>query len=117
MNFFNKKIIFTSRSSGGSGINMLATDITSNGLLATIPDGCIIDHIVFNETSGASVTVDIGTTAGDDDVLAAEVCPASETHIATLGTIFSVSSTQQIFISSAAWTTASLDVYILLRKI
>jgi hypothetical protein len=114
---FFKKRIFTVNAVTGSTMNISATDIDSDGLITTIPPGYMLEFLVFSETGGAGVTIDIGTTAGDDDIISAYVIGANELVTQSIGMVFSTTATQQIFIHSAAWTTAELDIYILLRQL
>jgi hypothetical protein len=117
---FFKKRIFTVNAVNGSTMNISTTDIDANGLITTIPPGYMLEFLVFSETStapGTAVTINIGTTAGDDDILSAYAIGANELITMSIGTIFSMTATQQIYVSSSAWTTAILDIYILLRKI
>jgi hypothetical protein len=117
---FFKKRIFTVNAVNGYTMNISTTDIDANGLITTIPPGYMLEFLVFSETStapGTAVTINIGTTAGDDDILSAYAIGANELITMSIGTIFSMTATQQIYVSSSAWTTAILDIYILLRKI
>lgn len=114
--FFRKRI-FSVRSSNGAATNVEVLGTDSDGLITTIPAGYMLEFIVFSEVGGAGVTIDVGTTAGDDDVISSYVIGANEVLTQSLGIVFSTTATQQIFIHSAAWTTSELDIYVLLRKL
>jgi hypothetical protein len=111
-----KKRIFTAHTSA-SNMEVFVPDIDSNGLIVTIPAGYMLEFIVFDETGGSDVTVDIGTTAGDDDIIADYLIESGETDTLSINTVYSMSSTQTIYISSSSWGTSSLDIYVLMRKI
>ncbi len=103
--FFKKKI-FSVRASNGSAINVETPDVDSNSLITTIPAGYMLEFIIFHETVGDAITIDIGTTAGDDDILSAYTVGASEIRTQSIGTVFSTTTTQSIYVSSAAWQTS-----------
>lgn len=117
MDIFFKKRIFSVRASNGAATNIEVLGADSDGLITTIPAGYMLEFLVFSETGGAAVTIDVGTTAGDDDIISSYAIGSNDVLTQSLGIVFSTTSTQQIFIHSAAWTTAELDIYILLRKL
>lgn len=114
---FYKKRIFSVRASNGNSVNVEVPDIDSDSLITTIPAGYMLEFLVLHETTGADVTIDIGTTAGDDDLISSLTVSGSGFSTQSLGSVFSLTSTQQIYISSSAWGTSSLDIFALLRKI
>lgn len=114
---FFKKRIFSVRATDGTSPNVSVSDIDSDSIITTIPAGYMLEFLVFSETGGAGITIDVGTTAGDDDIISSYVIGANDVLTQSLGIVFSTSTTQQIYVSSGAWTTAVLDIYVLLRKL
>jgi hypothetical protein len=90
--------------------------VHASGLLAVIPIGYMLELVIAQETGGANVDIKLGTAAGLDDIaptqtMTASVCTSILLDRPPQGTAYNV------FITSAAWTTASLNVYLVTRKI
>ena len=99
-----------------SRITMLG--VTGNQLLGTVPNGYELDQLVAVETGGASVVINLGITVGGNEIVPLETVTASASNVFvyhytkdnTLGSF-------PVYISSAAWGTSNLNVYLILRKI
>ncbi len=72
--------------------------------------------IVIENLSASSVTIDIGTTLGGDEISSSLVCAPGITQL-FVNQIFDASVDQSIFISSLAWGTEYIDVHIYQTKI
>ena len=72
--------------------------------------------IVVENLSASSVTINIGTTVGGNEISSGLVCAPGITHV-FVNEIFSASADQSIFISSLAWGTEYIDVHIYQTKI
>lgn len=83
--------------------------ITSNSLAYTLPAGDILDLLNFSETSGNAVTLNIGTTPGGSEIDSGIVVSASGEVNYRIQYSDKTSSTT-IYINSAAWGGASIDV-------
>lgn len=90
---------------------------TGDGTLFEIPKGYMLELIVFAETGGSDVTVDVGTTNGGNEVFPAVTVSANGTQVVQINDLYSLTAAQSIYISSAAWGTSSLNVYGLTRKV
>jgi len=93
------------------------TDISSN-TDTVIPAGYKITSFVFEETGGtSSVTIDVGTTSGGTDIINSRTVGSSSLVEGAIGTsIFSKTSSQQIYIESSSWSTAVVDISIRIEK-
>jgi hypothetical protein len=92
------------------------TGITSN-TLTSILSKYTITSVVLNETSGSSITVNIGTETGTTDIVNGEVVDANELKRAAIGKdTFSLTENQFIYIESDDWSNSSLDVYIKIER-
>jgi hypothetical protein len=83
-----------------------------------IPAKFRIVSIVFNETSGnAAGNISVGITSGGTDIINAETVGASALIDGAIGTsIFSITSSQLIYITSSAWGSGVVDTYIRMEK-
>jgi hypothetical protein len=98
----------------GGGATLTATGVTANASFGTLPANGFLLFALFRETAGHTISVGIGTTSGATDVLAAQTVPASGTltvpiTVFSLGW-FSASLTQTLFLSSASWGGATINV-------
>lgn len=99
-----------------SRISMLG--INGNQLLGTVPNGYELEQVVIVESGGANVIINLGTTVEGNDIVPLETVNANASNVfvynftkdATLGSF-------PVYISSAAWTTSNLNVYLILRKV
>ena len=102
---------------GITGDKQLAlTDIT--GASANVKAKFEISAIVVQNTTANAVTINIGSTALGTDVVNAFVLGASETKKLPLSTtFFSTTTGQNLFISSALWNSANLNIHVTISKI
>ena len=105
---------------GGGGSTLLTgTGIVANAQIGATPlpaNGVLLNAVV-RETAGHAVTISLGTTLGGTDITTAAVdVPASGLvliSLLSLGKIwFSATATQAIYVTSAAWSSASVNVEI-----
>ena len=75
------------------------------------------NDIIIENTSGTSVTINIGTTLGGVEIASALVCAAGSLQQVSVNHIYSSTTTQSIFIASSSWTTASIDIHINQTKV
>jgi|SRR6185312_13913745 len=92
-----------------------ANDTTTTAV--SIPANAVLRAIYINNTTANAVTggVDIGTTAGGADIIAAQAVAANAKVVINPGALlvqwFSTSAAQQIFVTAhTAWNSASLNV-------
>jgi hypothetical protein len=83
-----------------------------------IPAGYRIMSLVCEETTGnAAGNISVGTITGGTNIVNSESLSANGLLDTALGTsIFSTTSSQQIFISSSSWGSAAVDFHIRLEK-
>lgn len=113
---FRRKQIFSAQP-----VNNVPTysvpSIIGDGLLFTVPVGYMLEFIIVKETNSGTVTIQIGTSGGDSDIVPGTVIAADSTTVFDIGVMFDAS--QQIFISDTGggWGTAEIDVYVLTRRV
>ena len=89
-----------------------------NGNSANVKAKFEISAIAVQNTTANAVTINIGSTALGTDVVNAFVLGASETKKLPLGTtFFSITSGQNLFISSALWNSANINIHVTISKI
>ena len=95
----------------GTPVVITTSSVVANGLVGIVPAGYMLETVVAQETGGANVDIKLGTAAGLDNIafsqtMAASVCTTIFLDRAPQATPYNV------FVSSAAWTTASLNIYL-----
>ena len=98
--------------------SLTATGITSNAQLGAtpLPANGVILYAVFRETVGHSVNIALGSTSGASDIMPVQTVPGGGTlTVAVSGggfnaNWFSAASTQNIYVTSASWGSASINV-------
>lgn len=89
-----------------------------NGNSANVKAKFEISAIVVQNTTGNAVTINIGSTALGTDVVNGFALGANETKKLPLGTtFFSITSGQNLFISSGSWNSANLNIHVTISKI
>jgi hypothetical protein len=89
-----------------------------NGDSANVKAKFEISAIAVQNTTANAVTINIGSTALGTDVVNAFALGASETKKLPLGTtFFSITSGQNLFISSGSWNSASINIHVTISKI
>jgi hypothetical protein len=102
--------------SGGSITQLNASAIVANGQLGStaLPANNVLLYAILRETAGHAVNIALGTTSGATDVMPTVTVPASGViEVSTLGFAkvwFSAGSTQSIYVTSASWGSASLNI-------
>jgi hypothetical protein len=96
------------------GLTLSGSGFTANAAIGTLPANAIITSIIFRETAGVGVNVSLGTTSGGTQVLSAQAVAASGT-LTLLATAFtenwfSAVATQLLYLNSASWGGASINV-------
>lgn len=92
------------------------TDIT--GASANVKAKFEISAIAVQNTTANAVTINIGSTALGTDVVNAFALGASETKKLPLSTtFFSITSGQNLFISSGSWNSANINIHVTISKI
>jgi hypothetical protein len=93
------------------------TDIDAD-TTTVIPAKYRIVSFVFNETSGYTAgNISVGTGATGTEIINTEALGASALLDGSIGQeIFSITSSQMIYISSSAWGTSLVDITIRLEK-
>lgn len=86
-----------------------------------VPVGYMLEYVIFEELTGNEVTLDLGTSAGGNQVLLNQVIPANEITVAVVNRLFSFASMQTLYLNdddpSSGWNGGSVDVYLVMRKI
>lgn len=110
---------------GGAGAGVGSTKplsflgVTADGLLGAVPAGYAIEIINTMETGGVAVDIDYGTTALGTEIVPA--IPIAGNASDLTGMLFNPNADESgfnIYVSNnLAWGAASLDIYIILRKI
>lgn len=117
---YSKKRLYTKGggSTSNSLLNLSSLTTTVDGALFTLPKGYTIEFFNIEETAGGTMTIQIGTTAGGNDIVGGYPISASTVHTATVDYTHSNSAVQIIYISDTGggWGTASLDITAVLRK-
>lgn len=89
-----------------------------NGNSANVKAKFEISAIAIQNTTANAVTINIGSTALGTNVVNAFALGASETKKLPLGTtFFSTTSGQNLFISSALWNSANINIHVTISKI
>ena len=103
---------------GVTGDKQLAL-LDINGNSANVKAKFEISAIAVQNTTSNAVTINIGSTALGTDVVNAFVIPASSPPVKLpLGTtFFSTTSGQNLFISSALWNSANINIHVTISKI
>ena len=102
---------------GVTGDKQLAL-LDINGNSANVKAKFEISAIVVQNTTANAVTINIGSTALGTDVVNAFVLGASETKKLPLSTtFFSTTTGQNLFISSALWNSANINIHVTISKI
>ena len=116
-----KRLFEKNAVSGGTGVITIPAVIGNSAPgvpMVSIPAGYIVEMIVFLHTGTADATIDLGYTAGANDIVDDLAIPNSNNTVYPLH--WGVGSTlagYNIYISSASWVNVSLAVYVLLRKV
>ena len=118
-NIFVKPKIFTlSSSSSGAPAPIPVAGVVGNGLLYAVPAGYMVEMVSFAETAGHDVSIDLGTTvAGSEIVSTLDITANGVMNYTCTYNKDTTYGTFNLYISSLAWGGASLDVYIILRKV
>ena len=89
-----------------------------NGNSANVKAKFEISAIAVQNTTANAVTINVGSTALGTDVVNAFALGASETKKLPLGTtFFSITTGQNLFISSALWNSANINIHVTISKI
>lgn len=89
-----------------------------NGNSANVKAKFEISAIAVQNTTANAVTINVGSTALGTDVVNAFALGASETKKLPLGTtFFSITSGQNLFISSGSWNSANINIHVTISKI
>jgi hypothetical protein len=92
------------------------TDI--NGVSANVKAKFEISAIVVQNTTANAVTINVGSTALGTNVANAVVINANSVVKLPLGTtFFSITSGQNLFISSGSWNSANINIHVTISKI
>ena len=97
-----------------------ATGVVANGLVAAIPSGHMLEKVVIKETGGAGITINLGYTAGSDEIGKGEVIVASDRTILLYDHMNTALTGFNVYISKVgggAWAPTSLDIYFVTRKV
>ena len=95
---------------------LVLTDI--NGASANVKAKFEISAIAVQNTTANAVTINVGSTALGTDVANAVVIGANAVLKLPLGTtFFSITSGQNLFISSGSWNSASINIHVTISKI
>lgn len=93
---------------------LVGTGIVVNTFLGNLLANGTILYAILRETAGHNVNVSIGTTTGGVDILAPVTVTASTSLVVPVTSFllnwFSASATQAIFINSASWSSASINI-------
>ena len=98
---------------------MTAIGITSNNQIGSspLPANAVILYAVFRETAGHSIDVSLGSTNGGSDVMSALAIPPNGTLTVGVSGLtnnwFSLTEAQDVYIASASWTGASVNVLLI----
>jgi len=94
------------------------TGKTSNTTLTNVvPAGCRVKDVVITNTTANAVYVNIGSGAGLTDVANNIEVPASDFVVFQPNNIFSASATQTLYLHSANWNSASLNIIMIFEKL
>lgn len=91
-----------------------ASGVAANAGLGALPANAFLLYALIRETAGNPVNVEIGTSSGASDVMGAVAVPANGTVQATAQAFskiwFSASATQNLFLNSASWGGANINI-------
>jgi len=94
-------------------LSFTQNNVTSNGQLGTLPADGVIAFLVLRETAGHAASVGVGSSSGATDVLPPQQVAASGAVMIPISAFsaawFSVSSAQVLYLTSAAWGSASIN--------
>lgn len=116
---FNANTVWDPKASGlSTQLTGTAIGVTANATLTTLPANATILYAVAHEKAGNAVTIGLGTTSGATDVVTSVAIPANTSVVIPSSSFspgkqwFSNSATQAIFIDSASWSSASVNITI-----
>lgn len=86
-----------------------------------IPPGYQLDYIVFVNSTANAATLDLGTTAGNNDVFLNQVIPASGITTIVINKTFSMLARQSLYLNdddaASSWNSSSLIAILLMRRV
>lgn len=99
----------------------IATTVTSDTLWEdVVPAGYMLEYVVLENTTGNTATLSMGTTDNDDDVFSLQSIPGNDITVVEIKDVYSMSVAQDLDINDSGggnWNSATLNVYLLMRKI
>lgn len=112
------KILGEVRESDINGYSYPVTAINANGLLKNIPLGYLLEGILFLSKNANNVTINLGLTAGTDTIYPLlDVLGNQSTFLRLDYSSGNTLAAFDVYISSALWGGAVLDVYLITTKI
>ena len=91
-----------------------AADIMFNDI---IPAGFVLNNVIIHNKTANAVTITMGTTEDGTDIASATEIGANAIDTFNIYNVFSLSAAKDVYLQSANWNSASLDVYLNLEKI
>jgi hypothetical protein len=118
-NIIKGKRIFTSTVRPNTTSIVSSTTVTADGLVGVVPDGWMLEMVVACEMVGtADIEINLGTTVGGNEISPLEFIERDKSN--SFGYNYTNNKNVggfSVYVSSPAWTTASLDIYLILRRV
>ncbi len=96
----------------------LSSDTT---LTDIVPAGYCLEYIVFEEKDGNTATLDLGTSAGGNEVFINQAVTASSITTVSINTVFSLSAATTLYLNDddagSSWNSGRVDAYFVMRRI
>jgi len=90
-------------------------------LTAIVPAGYMLEYMLFEETSGNAPTLDLGTTAGGNEVFINQEMTASGITTIVLQRVFSLTAATTLYLNDddagSSWNGATVNIYTILKQI
>lgn len=98
-------------------MNRKVLAISANTSLNNIvPEGYMLENIVVVNKTSHAVSITAGTATGTTDVISTTEVGANIIYTFLIGKIFSFTDKKTLYIKSADWNSASVDIYVIMRK-
>ena len=90
-------------------------------LTSVVPAGYCLEYIVFQETAGNTATLDLGTSAGGNQVFINQAITASSITTVSINTVFSLSAATTLYLNDddagSSWNSGSVNATLVMRRV
>jgi len=95
-----------------------ALNVSSNGLIATIPKGYMLDEIIVAKELAGDIEVNFGITPGGNEIAPLEFVLGANANTYSYNFVKDISISEfEIYVSSPAWGGAVVNIYFSVKKV